>query len=183
MQGASITQPIPPQPARPGVAGFLADDRLLNMVENWGLVVRRLRIVYGLTQERVGIIFGVSQRTVSRWERSESKPGPDCRRRLRDLEWELSEALSDAPAPSARPSPFSGGLADAHSLSPQAPSDKDDALQAHMPIALAHRVVALLGCLSPEDIERLPAEERRRLVDHCRQVAQLAGPDDDGALP
>ncbi|MCC7252135.1 hypothetical protein [Hyphomicrobium sp.] len=146
------------------------------MVENWGLVVRRLRIVYGLTQERVGIIFGVSQRTVSRWERSENKPGPECRRRLRDLERELS----DSSAGSGRPSPSPGEPSGAQNVPPQALSGKDDMLQADlMPIALADRVTTLLACLSREDIERLPARERRQLADHCRQVAQLAETCDD----
>jgi len=43
-----------------------------------------------------------------------------------------------------------------------------------MPIALADRVVALLVSLAPNDIERLPPVERRRLADQCRHVAKLA---------
>lgn len=151
------------------------------MVENWGLVVRRLRIVHGLSQERVGIMFGVSQRTVSRWERSEAKPGPGCRRRLRDLERELSEALSGSPVAPARPSPVLDGQPDTHTLPSQAPSGKDDMLEKDH-IALIERTIALLGYLSREDIERLPVRERCRLAALCRHVAQLAEPCDE-ALP
>jgi transcriptional regulator with XRE-family HTH domain len=183
MQGASIAEPMSPQPARPGVPGYLADDRLVNMVENWGLVVRRLRIVYGLTQERVGVIFGVSQRTVSRWERSESKPGADCRRRLRELEWELSEALSESPAPPEKPSPFSGRLAGGLNAGTQATAGTPEALRAHVPVALAERAIALLGCMSPEDIEQLPPDERRRLAEQCRRIAELAAQRNGQTVP
>jgi hypothetical protein len=45
-----------------------------------------------------------------------------------------------------------------------------------MPITLVDRAVAALVSLSPDDIERLPPAERRRLADSCRYVAQLAEP-------
>lgn len=181
-QGASVAQPSLPQAARPCPGSYTADDRLVQMMENWGLVVKRLRIVYGLSQQRVGIMFGVSQRTVSRWERSEAKPGPECRRRLRELEWDLSEALADNRRAPDRQSPFPAGLSAGPNRDEQAQaqSRNDDMLHAdHMPAALADRVVTLLGCLSPKDIERLPAQGRRRLADQCRQIAQLAGSSED----
>ena len=153
------------------------------MVENWGLVVRRLRIVYGLSQHRVGTIFGVSQRTVSRWERSENKPGPECRRRLRELEWDLSEALADSRAAPERQSLVADELSGGRNRDSEAQPGRDDMLQVdRMPAALADRVVTLLACLSAEDIEQLPARERRRLAAQCRHVAELAGPCDE-ALP
>jgi hypothetical protein len=43
-----------------------------------------------------------------------------------------------------------------------------------MPIAIADKIVALIGHLSPADIEALPPAERRRLADQCRHVAKLA---------
>lgn len=167
-QGTPDTRPSAPPPALSG-AGRTPNDHLMHTAENWAEVVRRLRLVYGLTQTRVGDIFGVSQRTVSRWERSESRPGAQRRRRLREFEWELSEALAKSPVASA-PAPSPPG-------SPADTTDQDDLLLPdHMPIAVADRIINLLACLSAEDIERLPAQVRRRLTEQCRKVTQLANP-------
>jgi transcriptional regulator with XRE-family HTH domain len=141
----SPTQPTQ-EPTRAIAASFMANHRIvggMRMAEDWGPLVRRFRVLHGLTQERIAEMFGVSQRTVSRWERSENKPSPQCRRRLRDL-------------------------------TPQEPSGHATLQEDHVAFAIAERAVALLGSLSPESIERLPAAERRRLAEHCRQVAQLA---------
>ncbi len=144
------------------------------MVEDWGLLVRRFRILHGLTQEHIAEMFGVSQRTVSRWERSENKPSLECRRRLRDLGWELSGAGFEAPG---RRPPFPRGASRVRDRTSQGLLGRDDMLpEDRMPIALAHRVVALLGHLSSEDIASLPPEDRRLLADQCRHIAQLADP-------
>lgn len=128
---------------------------------NWGFLLKRFRAKHGLTQERLAGMFGVSQRTVSRWERSENNPSPECQRRLRDLGWAGSETLPIGLSPSSGAQPGSG-------------NGREEALTS---IALADRAMALLSYLSAADIERLPDAQRRRLAEHCRRVAQLAGGD------
>jgi transcriptional regulator with XRE-family HTH domain len=66
------------------------------MADNWGERVKRYRMRHGLSQERLAVMLGVAQRTVSRWERGEDKPGLDQQRQLRDLAWEPSGTLLDS---------------------------------------------------------------------------------------
>ena len=153
----------------------------MHVVEDWGLLVRRFRVLHGLTQESIGDMFGVSQRTVSRWERRENKPSAQCLRRLRELARGQLGDLPESPVASIGHSLISGELSRAGNIPPQARSRRDDMLQEdHMPIALADRVTALLGHLAREDIERMTPVERRRLADLCRHVARLAEPGTSG---
>jgi DNA-binding XRE family transcriptional regulator len=79
------------------------------MAQDWSRLVRRYRIRHGLTQMRLAALLGVSQRTVSRWERGEDRPGLDQQRLLRDLAWEpsvpmlrsLAGSIAHCPAPRA----------------------------------------------------------------------------------
>jgi transcriptional regulator with XRE-family HTH domain len=154
-------------------------DRLvedMGIVEDWGLLTRRFRVLHGLTQKGLGDMFSVSQRTVSRWERNENKPSPECQRRLRDLGREAPGALWDSSVAPTGPASAPGAPSSAQGRQ----AGRDDTLQD--PTAIAARVIALLDHLSPEDVSRLPAKERRRLADQCRQVALLAEPG-SGAPP
>lgn len=63
------------------------------MDEDWGKFVRRYRLRHGLSQVDMAALLGVAQRTVSRWERGEDKPGVSQQKRLRDLGWEPNGVL------------------------------------------------------------------------------------------
>jgi transcriptional regulator with XRE-family HTH domain len=79
------------------------------MPESWSAIVRRYRLRHSLTQESLGAMLGVSQRTISRWERGEDRPGLKQQKRLRDLAWNpeamlsarLFAAVENCPAPRA----------------------------------------------------------------------------------
>jgi transcriptional regulator with XRE-family HTH domain len=55
------------------------------MPDSWPKIVKRYRLRYGLTQARMAALLGVSQRTVSRWELGQDRPGLELQTRLRDL--------------------------------------------------------------------------------------------------
>jgi len=55
------------------------------MPDSWPEMVKRYRLRYGLTQARMAALLGVSQRTVSRWELGQDRPGLELQTRLRDL--------------------------------------------------------------------------------------------------
>ncbi len=55
------------------------------MPDTWREFVKRYRLRYGLTQARMAALVGVSQRTVSRWELGQDRPGLELQTRLRDL--------------------------------------------------------------------------------------------------
>lgn len=80
------------------------------MPEDWGVLIRRHRMRSGLSQTRLAEMLGVSQRTISRWERGEDKPGLDRQRHLRDLEWEPPALLLRSLAASIAHSPFPRAL-------------------------------------------------------------------------
>jgi transcriptional regulator with XRE-family HTH domain len=80
------------------------------MPEDWGVLIRRHRIRTGLTQARLADVLGVSQRTISRWERGEDKPGLDRQRQLRDLAWEPPALLLRSLAASIAHCPFPRAL-------------------------------------------------------------------------
>ena len=60
---------------------------------SWDDIIRSYRERHGLSQVQLADVIGVSQRTVSRWERGEGRPGPELQRRLRDIGWRQSSAL------------------------------------------------------------------------------------------
>ncbi len=64
------------------------------MTDNWSEIVKRYRLRHSITQNRLAATLGVSQRTVSRWERGEDRPGLHQQKQLRDLAWEPTNALS-----------------------------------------------------------------------------------------
>jgi transcriptional regulator with XRE-family HTH domain len=79
------------------------------MVENWSVAIRRYRLRHCLTQKQLAALIGVSQRTISRWERGEDRPGLAQQKHLRDLAWDpaammswrLFQSVSHCPMPRA----------------------------------------------------------------------------------
>lgn len=75
----------------------------------WDKKIKTYRIRHGLTQAHMGNLLGVSQRTISRWERGDDKPGIARQKRLRDLGWapssllftNLATSIAHCPAPRA----------------------------------------------------------------------------------
>ncbi|NJM34707.1 MAG: helix-turn-helix transcriptional regulator [Rhodomicrobium sp.] len=65
------------------------------MTENWSAIVKRYRLRHSLTQADLAAILHVSQRTVSRWERGEDKPGLRQQKKLRDMAWDPSAEFSN----------------------------------------------------------------------------------------
>jgi transcriptional regulator with XRE-family HTH domain len=90
------------------------------MGENWGERVKRYRLRHGLSQGRLALMLGVAQRTVSRWERGEDKPGLDQQRQLRDLAWEPSGTLLESIAHAVVHCPAPRALSRTRSLRLQA---------------------------------------------------------------
>lgn len=64
------------------------------MTESWSTIVKRYRLRHSLTQADLAAVLRVSQRTISRWERGEDKPGLRQQKQLRDLAWDPTIALS-----------------------------------------------------------------------------------------
>lgn len=64
------------------------------MQEIWSTIVRRYRVRHGLTQTCLAGTLGVSQRTVSRWERGQDKPGLLQQKKLRDMARDPEATLS-----------------------------------------------------------------------------------------
>jgi len=52
-----------------------------------------MRLRHALSQSQLGSMLGVSQRTISRWERGQDRPGLRHQMRLRDLGWQLPNQL------------------------------------------------------------------------------------------
>ena len=48
---------------------------------------------------------------------------------------------------------------------------------------LAQKVAALLGALTPADVDALPPIQRRRFADLCRHVAEMAEREEKKELP
>lgn len=79
------------------------------MDTNWAQKIRNYRVRHALSQTQLADIIGVAQRTISRWERGEDRPGLSQQKRLRDLSWEpptrfiesLATAVTHCPAPRA----------------------------------------------------------------------------------
>lgn len=63
------------------------------MPSNWSELIRRFRARHVLSQSQLAALLGVSQRTISRWERGEDKPGLRHQLRLRDMGWQLPNQL------------------------------------------------------------------------------------------
>jgi transcriptional regulator with XRE-family HTH domain len=80
------------------------------MSEDWGEWLKRYRLRHGLTQGRLGAVIGVSQRTISRWERGEDKPGITLQKQLRDLGWTPPAPLLTSLAQAVRHCPFPRAL-------------------------------------------------------------------------
>jgi transcriptional regulator with XRE-family HTH domain len=99
------------------------------MPDNWREFVKRYRLQYGLTQVRMAALIGVSQRTVSRWELGQDRPGLELQRRLRDLAAGPTGALLSRLATSVRNCPVPRALSRTQSLR----------LQAVSPLAVAKR--------------------------------------------
>jgi transcriptional regulator with XRE-family HTH domain len=93
------------------------------MDEDWTKLVRRYRLRHGLSQARMADLFGVAQRTVSRWERGEDKPGIAQQKRLRDLGWEPSGSLMQCLAASIAYCPAPRALTRTEALTLQRLSD------------------------------------------------------------
>lgn len=64
------------------------------MQEIWSTIVKRYRVRHCLTQACLAGTLGVSQRTVSRWERGDDKPGLLQQKKLRDMAWDPDAPLS-----------------------------------------------------------------------------------------
>lgn len=64
------------------------------MADDWSAIVKHYRQRHGMTQQRFAALLKVSQRTVSRWERGEDRPGLPQQRYLRDLTRIPDTALS-----------------------------------------------------------------------------------------
>ncbi|MCH9765617.1 MAG: helix-turn-helix domain-containing protein [Alphaproteobacteria bacterium] len=79
------------------------------MPEHWNEIVKHYRLRHGLSQSEMAKLMNVSQRTISRWERGEDRPGIAYKKRLRDLALEppeillrtLTAAVARCPAPRA----------------------------------------------------------------------------------
>jgi transcriptional regulator with XRE-family HTH domain len=89
------------------------------MTDDWSTLVRRYRFRHGLSQCGMAAVMGVSQRTVSRWERGEDKPGVLQQKRLRDLGWQPEGSLFSGLAPAIRHSPAARALTRTPSLTLQ----------------------------------------------------------------
>ena len=90
--------------------------------DDWAHLVRRYRLRHGLTQARLGVVFGVSQRTVSRWERGEDRPGLELQRKLRDLGWEAPGSVLTSLKAAVWHCPFPRALSRTQRLTLQAVS-------------------------------------------------------------
>jgi transcriptional regulator with XRE-family HTH domain len=97
--------------------------------DRWREFVRRYRLRHGLTQARLADLIGVSQRTVSRWELGQDRPGLEQQRRLRDLAAKPAEMLMSRLASSVRHCPAPRALSRTQNLR----------LQAVSPLAIAKR--------------------------------------------
>jgi transcriptional regulator with XRE-family HTH domain len=99
------------------------------MPNGWPEFVKRYRLQYGLTQARMAALIGVSQRTVSRWELGQDRPGLELQTRLRDLASEPTGTLLSRLASSVQNCPVPRALSRTQSLR----------LQAVSPLAVAKR--------------------------------------------
>jgi hypothetical protein len=45
-----------------------------------------------------------------------------------------------------------------------------------MPVLVTDQIIALIASLAPEQVTRLPTEERQRFAEWCRRAAELAEP-------
>jgi transcriptional regulator with XRE-family HTH domain len=80
------------------------------MTEDWSTIVKRYRLRHGLPQKQLAGVLGVSQRTISRWERGEDRPGLLQQKRLRDLALDPKTMLSARLFASVRNSPVPRAL-------------------------------------------------------------------------
>ena len=62
----------------------------------WPALVQRLRFLTSVTQSQLAQIMGVEQATVSRWERSVTKPDLWARRQIPDMLHKLEPAINPA---------------------------------------------------------------------------------------
>jgi transcriptional regulator with XRE-family HTH domain len=99
------------------------------MSDTWQKLVKSYRLRYGLTQARMAALIGVSQRTVSRWELGQDRPGLELQTRLRDLASGPSGTMLSRLAASVRHCPVPRALSRTPSLR----------LQAVSPLAVAKR--------------------------------------------
>ncbi len=63
------------------------------MDNQWPASIRSFRLRHGFSQQQLAELIGVAQRTVSRWERGDDKPGIPQQIRLRDFGWAPSSTL------------------------------------------------------------------------------------------
>ena len=74
----------------------LTTSRAKTCVVNVNILVRDLRLLYGLTQEQFAAKLGVTLVTVNRWKNGRAKPMPLALRQLRILLIELSQSPVEA---------------------------------------------------------------------------------------
>jgi transcriptional regulator with XRE-family HTH domain len=58
-------------------------------------LVRRARLLSGMTQSEFGDLFNVDAGTVSRWERGKLRPAPKVWKRIRDITLQASSSLNE----------------------------------------------------------------------------------------
>ncbi|MGA7329120.1 MAG: helix-turn-helix domain-containing protein [Rhodomicrobium sp.] len=59
-------------------------------------IVRRARLLTGMTQSEFTLLYGVDEATVSRWETGSAQPSPEIWSRLRNISLRASSALDEA---------------------------------------------------------------------------------------
>ncbi len=108
------------------------------MQQEWSNLVKQYRLRFGLTQQDMALLFGVSQKTVSRWESGENRPGLAQQVLFKDLFREPSSIAYEALAATVKNCPAPRALCFHDNLNLQALSQ--------LRIAKRPSIVNWIGC-------------------------------------
>lgn len=144
------------------------------MPENWSDIVKQFRVRHGVSQLHVGDLLGVSQRTVSRWERGEDRPGLPHQKKLRDLGLIVGSQLLQSLALSIQHCPAPRALSRLPGIVLEAFSQPSEAKRPSITALVGHRLAPLAEGVLAEMLDDAHLQSGIRTHDIACVVATTA---------